>query len=73
MSKPKYRDIVAELISLYEAGYNDATLASTLKDYVQHKDKALNAAERFIRGFEDCELQEGIPELLKEIRDAVAA
>ncbi|TIW53850.1 MAG: hypothetical protein E5V54_24115 [Mesorhizobium sp.] len=73
MPKPKYRDIVAELISLYEAGYNDATLASTLKGYVEHKDKALNAAERFICGFEDCELQEGIPALLTEIRNAAAA
>ncbi|RWI47579.1 MAG: hypothetical protein EOR25_15625 [Mesorhizobium sp.] len=67
---PKYQDIVSELIRLYEAGYNDATLTSTLHQYVEGKDKALRAAERFIRGFEDDELQEGIPALLKEIRDA---
>lgn len=73
MPKPKTRDIVAELIRLYEGGYNDATLSSTLKGYIEHKDKALRAAERFIRGFEDCEMQEGIPALLKEIRNATAA
>ncbi|RUU76137.1 MAG: hypothetical protein EOS05_11440 [Mesorhizobium sp.] len=69
---PKYRDIVAELIRLYEGGYNDATLTSTLKGYVESKDKALRKAESFIRGFEDDELQEGIPALLQEIRNAAA-
>lgn len=34
------------------------------------KDDALAAAERFIAGFEDDELQEGIPKLLEQIRGA---
>ena len=69
----KYRDIVAELIRLYEDGYNDATLTSTLKGYVETKNRALTKAERFISGFEDDQMQEGIPALLQEIRSAVAA
>ncbi|RWH50261.1 MAG: hypothetical protein E5V72_01490 [Mesorhizobium sp.] len=69
---PKYQDIVAELIRLYEDGYNDGTLTSTLKDYVERKDKALRKAESFISGFEDCEMQEGVPALLQEIRNASA-
>ncbi len=32
---------------------------------------ALKRAERFIRGFEDDELQEGIPVLLAEVRAAI--
>ncbi|RWP44336.1 MAG: hypothetical protein EOR04_05285 [Mesorhizobium sp.] len=67
---PKYQDIVSELIRLYEAGYNDAMLASRLRDHMEPKHRALTRAERFICGFEDDELQEGIPALLKEIRDA---
>lgn len=34
--------------------------------------KALIAAEYFIRGFEDDDMQEGIPEMLADIRAAIA-
>ncbi len=34
---------------------------------------ALQAAEAFIAGFEDDELQEGVPELLASLRAAIAA
>lgn len=34
---------------------------------------ALETAESFMCGFEDDEMQEGMPEMLKQIRDAIAA
>ncbi|HFT8653733.1 TPA: hypothetical protein ACGSS8_005466 [Pseudomonas aeruginosa] len=46
--------------SLYSADGAQAELA-----------EALRAAERFIAGFEGCELQEGIDELLTKVRNAL--
>ncbi|WP_353645724.1 hypothetical protein [Mesorhizobium sp. WSM2239] len=44
MANPNYTDIVQELIQLYEAGYNDATLSSRLREHMTPKDEALKLA-----------------------------
>lgn len=67
----KWTEIIEDLIDLYEAGYNNASLSCRLRDHLAPKDRALAKAEAFIAGFEDDELQEGIPQLLAEIRHAV--
>ena len=37
-----YAAVVQDLINLYEAGYNDATLVSRLREHMQPKDDALD-------------------------------
>lgn len=58
------RSLNAEIVSALEAAFPPPAAPELLETAVN--------AERFIRGFEDDELQEGVTELLEQLRSAIA-